>query len=65
MPTPRLGEPFHLTPLCDQEVVNEKVNLGLGKLALYMPLSETMHPRDQKGRLLRGQSLLEMKPQKS
>ena len=34
MPTPPLGEPFHLTPLCDQEVVNEKVNLGLGKLAL-------------------------------
>lgn len=34
MPTPPLGEPFHLTPLCDQEVVNEKVNLGLGVLAL-------------------------------
>ena len=63
MPTPRLREPLRLTPACDQEVVNEKVKLGLGELALS--LSEAVHPRDQKGGLVRGQSLLEMKPQKS
>ena len=34
MPTPRLREPLRLTPACDQEVVNEKVKLGLGELAL-------------------------------
>ena len=36
VPTPRLGELLHLTPPGDQEVVNEKVRLGLGKLALAL-----------------------------